>query len=135
LIKWLDKTQFSCAVILKAWFDTLLSEIFNKASLSAMNSDFGESLSGRNQITGLNQNRMLNSRVSKTSMLWFCSVHFSCSIIFCNSDALYKAELYTMVLKNEKKAFLNVNKLEIGLLMNGFPLTLWLNCNNQSKSD
>jgi hypothetical protein len=38
-----------------------------------MNSDFGESLSG-NQITGLNQNRMLNSRVSKTSMLWFCSL-------------------------------------------------------------
>jgi hypothetical protein len=34
-----------------------------------------------------------------------------------------------MVLKNEKApVFLNVNKLEIGL-MNGFPLTLWLNCN------
>jgi hypothetical protein len=30
-----------------------------------------------------------------------------------------------MVLKNEKApVFLNVNKLEIGLLMNGFPLTL-----------
>jgi hypothetical protein len=29
----------------------------------------------------------------------------------------------------KKAVFLNVNKLEIGLLMNGFPLTLWLNCN------
>jgi hypothetical protein len=36
-----------------------------------------------------------------------------------------------MVLKNEKApVFLNVNKLEIGLLMNGFPFKHFLNCNN-----
>jgi hypothetical protein len=33
----------------------------------------------------------------------------------------------------KKAVFLNVNKLEIGLLMNGFPLTLWLNCNQKSN--
>jgi hypothetical protein len=36
-----------------------------------------------------------------------------------------------MVLKTKRRQlFLNVNKLEIGLLMNGFPLNTWLNCNN-----
>jgi hypothetical protein len=36
-----------------------------------------------------------------------------------------------MVLKTKSQLFLNVNKLEIGLLMNGFfPNTTLLNCNN-----
>jgi hypothetical protein len=39
-----------------------------------------------------------------------------------------------MVLKNEKApVFLNVNKLEIGLLMNGFPFKHFLNCNNPNR--